>query len=73
MWDPQWNPLIARHRTLRLELPGFGYSPLERARVSPAGKNRDMLDAVGNRRSGILDASLGGPVALELAVTRGRR
>jgi 3-oxoadipate enol-lactonase len=73
MWDPQWDPLIARHRTLRLELPGFGHSPLERARVSSAGKNRDMLDAVGSRRSGIVDASLGGPVALELAVTRCRQ
>jgi hypothetical protein len=36
MWDPQFDPLVARHRTLRRQLPGFGHSPLERARVSSA-------------------------------------
>jgi hypothetical protein len=73
MWDPHWDPLIARHRTLCLETAGLRPLAIRAGPGLVGGQNRDILDAVGSKRSGIVDASLGGPVALELALTRCRR
>ena len=31
-WDPQWAALSEGHRVLRVDMPGFGQSPLEESR-----------------------------------------
>ncbi|GIJ45488.1 hydrolase [Virgisporangium aliadipatigenens] len=73
-WEPVLDRLAAQHRVYAVDLPGFGLSPL------PAGELPDgmpgvleavhaFLDALGLERPHVCGNSLGGAVALELAVT----
>ena len=54
MWEPQWEPWSHEFRLLRVDLRGFGQTPLDPGRFAHA-------------RDGV---SLGGRVALEVAVAR---
>jgi 3-oxoadipate enol-lactonase len=70
MWDTQWETYTRSHRMLRLDLRGFGRSPLEPGRFSNA---RDLIEALeqhGFERAALVGVSLGGRVALEVAVAR---
>ena len=74
MWEPQWASLAAAgHRVLRCDLPGFGRTPLQRGPVSPAGEVVALLDAHGIERAAFVAASMGGLVALEIAIARPER
>jgi 3-oxoadipate enol-lactonase len=68
MWDPQWDAFPATHRTVRYDLRGFGRSPLP---PQPYSHGRDLialLEQLGIQQAILVGASLGGRVALEVAV-----
>jgi 3-oxoadipate enol-lactonase len=70
MWDPQWDAFPAAHQTVRYDLRGFGRSPLP---PQPYSHGRDLialLAQLGIKRATLVGASLGGRVALEVAVAR---
>lgn len=73
MWQPQWPALTARHRVVRLDLRGFGASPLGDEVYRNADDVRAVLDAAGVQRAVIVGASMGGRVALELATVAADR
>jgi pimeloyl-ACP methyl ester carboxylesterase len=53
---------------LRVDLPGFGNSPLETDPVSFRGAVRDAMDAEGIDRAALVGVSLGGNTALQLTL-----
>lgn len=70
MWEPQWTSFAARYRLLRCDLPGFGRTPIESLPVTYARDVAGLLDELHFSSAGLVGASLGGRVALELAVAR---
>jgi pimeloyl-ACP methyl ester carboxylesterase len=70
MWEPQWTSLAARYRLLRVDLAGYGRTPIERLPVAHARDVVDLLDELEISAAGVVGASLGGRVALEAAVAR---
>jgi len=65
MWDPQWETFPRAHRTLRLDLPGFGRTPLPAGPVVHAAA---VLAVLPSEPTALVGASLGARVALEVAV-----
>jgi 3-oxoadipate enol-lactonase len=70
MWEPQWTSFAAHHRLLRLDFAGFGRTPIERLPVTHARDLVGLLDELEISAASVVGASLGGRVALELAVAR---
>ena len=70
MWDPQWKTFPRTHRTVRFDQRGYGRSPLEPGVISHAQDLVDLLDEVGLERASLVGGSLGGRVALEVAVAQ---
>jgi 3-oxoadipate enol-lactonase len=70
MWDPQWEPWLQSFRLLRLDLRGFGRSPLPPERFSNARDLMVALEEHGLERPALVGGSLGGRVVLEVAVAR---
>ena len=70
MWEPQWEPYTRSHRVLRLDLRGFGRSPLETGVFSNARDLIDVLERNGLGPVSLVGNSLGGRVVLEVAVAR---
>ena len=68
LWEPQLRSFPQSHSVLRVDLPGFGYSPFETNPVSFRGAVRDVMDAEGIDRAALVGVSLGGNTALELAL-----
>jgi 3-oxoadipate enol-lactonase len=68
MWDPQWIPFTASARTVRYDLRGFGRSPLPPEPYSHAADLVGLLGRLGPGPFWLVGASLGGRVALEVAV-----
>ncbi|MGZ4408620.1 MAG: alpha/beta fold hydrolase [Gaiellaceae bacterium] len=68
LWEPQLDSFAQSHTVLRVDLPGFGNSPLETNPVSFRGAVRDAMDADGIDRAALVGVSLGGNTALELAL-----
>ena len=73
MWEPQWQPFQAAHRTVRYDLRGFGQSPIGPGTFSHGGDLVGLLDEVGLDRASLVAGSLGGRVALEVAVAEPER
>lgn len=70
-WLPNVDALARRHRVLALDLPGFGRSGRQRLIYSPGsatGFVAGFLDHLGAGRASIVGNSMGGLVALQLAV-----
>lgn len=70
MWDEQWEPWSRSRRLLRVDLRGFGRTPLE---PGPFSHARDVIEAIeqqGFGPTGLIGVSLGGRVALEVALAR---
>lgn len=70
MWDDQWEAWSRPFRLLRLDFRGFGRSPLG---SEPYSHARDVLGAIeqhGIERAALVGVSLGGRVALEVALER---
>jgi pimeloyl-ACP methyl ester carboxylesterase len=70
MWDPQWELWARSYRVLRLDLRGFGRSPLGSGPYSHARDVIAALEQHGIERAALVGVSLGGRVALEVAVAR---
>jgi 3-oxoadipate enol-lactonase len=70
MWDPQLPALTPRLRVLRYDHPGHGDSPLLEARSVPALADEllKLLDELGIARFSLCGLSLGGAVAMRLAL-----
>jgi 3-oxoadipate enol-lactonase len=56
VWEPQWKSFADHYRLVRCDFPGFGRTPL-----------LDRLEVTG---AAIVGCSLGGRVALEIAIAR---
>jgi 3-oxoadipate enol-lactonase len=69
MWEPLAERLVAAgYRVVTPDLRGFGRTPLEPGVVSNARDLLALLDELGIERAAVVGASLGGGVALELAL-----
>jgi pimeloyl-ACP methyl ester carboxylesterase len=68
MWEPQLRSFAAAHKVVRVDLPGFGRSPIESNPISWRGSILEALDAAGIDRAAIVGTSIGGTAALELAL-----
>jgi 3-oxoadipate enol-lactonase len=70
MWEPQWSAFAQAHRVVRYDMRGFGRSPLLPEPYSHAVDLVNLLKKLRIDRAALIGASLGGRVALELAVSR---
>jgi pimeloyl-ACP methyl ester carboxylesterase len=70
MWDEQWPRWSQSFRLLRLDLRGFGRSPLGTEPYSHAADLVAALEDHGFAEVALVGVSLGGRVALEAAVAR---
>ena len=68
MWEPNMAALTERHRVVRCDLRGFGSSPPPDAPYSHADDLRELLGELGIERAAVAGLSMGGGVALELAL-----
>jgi pimeloyl-ACP methyl ester carboxylesterase len=71
MWDPQVEPLVAAgRRVVRYDLRGYGSSTLPPGRFSHVGDLRGLLDALEIHSAAVVGVSVGGRIALELALVQ---
>ena len=70
IWDPQWQSYAERFRVVRCDLPGFGRSPIHSLPVRYARDVAALLDRLEIEEAALVGCSLGGRVALELAIAR---
>ncbi len=70
MWDPQWGAFSARHRVLRYDMREFGESAPPPGEFAHGRDLIELLERVQLGPSALVGASLGGRVALEVAVAR---
>ena len=68
MWDDVLPTLSARHRVVRLDLRGFGETPLPDGSFVYAADVRALLESLGIARADVVGVSMGGHVALDLAL-----
>ena len=68
MWEPQLKSFREEHRLIAPDLPGFGQTPLDQDPVDFRAFVRDALDAAGMQSAALVGTSLGGRIALELAL-----
>lgn len=68
MWDPQWRTFPRSYRTVRYDQRGFGRSPIEPGVFSHARDLVDLLDELGLERTSLVGGSMGGRIALEVAI-----
>jgi 3-oxoadipate enol-lactonase len=70
MWDREWQEWTPSFRLLRLDLRGYGRSPLE---AGPFAHARDLVGLLEEHElapAAVVGVSLGGRVALEVALAR---
>jgi pimeloyl-ACP methyl ester carboxylesterase len=70
MWDPQWESFQRSHRVVRLDLRGFGRSPYVPGTFSHPADVIALLDELELGPAALVGVSLGGGVALQVAVAR---
>ena len=73
LWDWQVEALAERHLVVRPDLRGFGESPLPGGPFSYSEDVRALLDHLGIERATLVGNSLGGRVALDLALAHPER
>ena len=69
VWDPQWASFEG-YRRVRFDLRGFGRSPVGESPLTHARDVIELLDGLGVSGAAFVAGSLGGRVALEVAVAR---
>lgn len=69
LWDPQWASFEGYRRT-RMDLRGFGRTPVGSPPLRHARDVAELLDALDVSGAAVVGASLGGRVALEVAIAR---
>lgn len=70
MWDSQWQSFQRGHRLVRYDLRGFGRSPLSAGRFSHPADLIALLEELELGPAALVGVSLGGGVALQVAVAR---
>lgn len=70
MWDPQWQTFPRLHRTIRLDLRGYGRSELPPEGFSHAADLIELLERLELGPVALIGASFGGLVSLDVAVAR---
>ena len=70
MWDEQWERYAESFRVLRLDLRGFGRTPLGPGPFAHARDVIEELERNGFEQTALIGVSLGGRVALEVALAR---
>jgi pimeloyl-ACP methyl ester carboxylesterase len=70
MWDPQWETYSRAHRVVRYDQRGFGRSTLEPGSFSRARDLVELIESQGLESASLVGVSMGGRVALEVAVAR---
>ena len=70
MWDPQWRTFPSAHRTVRCDLRGFGRTPLPAEPYAHARDVVELLDRLELGPAALVGVSLGGCVALDVALAR---
>lgn len=73
MWDAVVPALARRHRVLRHDLRGFGQSAPVPGEFSHRGDLSALLDRLGIERTAVVGASLGGRIAIDLALAHPER
>ena len=73
MWDTQWERFTRSYRVLRFDFRGYGNSPIEPGAYASARDALDLMDRHGLDRGAIVGVSLGGRVALEVALAAPER
>jgi 3-oxoadipate enol-lactonase len=73
LWEPQLRSFPQSHRVIRVDLPGFGRSPIESSPVSFRGAVGEALHAAGADSAAFVGVSLGGNTALEVALESPKR
>lgn len=68
MWERQVRSFAPSHRVIAPDLPGFGQTPVDQDPVDYRAFVRAALDAAGIQSSALVGTSLGGRIALELAL-----
>jgi 3-oxoadipate enol-lactonase len=70
VWAPQWASFAGSYRLLRCDLPGFGRTPLDGPVVRYGQDVVDVLEELEISGAALVGCSLGGRVALEIAIAR---
>jgi pimeloyl-ACP methyl ester carboxylesterase len=70
MWDREWQEWSPEFRLLRVDLRGFGNSPLGSGAFAQARDLIEAIEAHGIERAALVGVSLGGRVAIEVALAR---
>jgi len=70
MWESQWRTFPQVHLTVRCDLRGFGQTPLPAEHYSNARDVVELLDRLELGAAALVGVSLGGRVALEVALAR---
>jgi pimeloyl-ACP methyl ester carboxylesterase len=68
MWAPQQRSFAPARRVLAPDLPGFGTEPYDSDVVDYRASVRDAMDTGGMQRAALVGTSLGGTVALGIAL-----
>src|SRR4029453_5821445 len=68
MWEPELKSFTSSHTVVRVDLPGFGRSPIESDVVSYRGAVSEALNAAGIQRAALVGMSFGGKTAIEFAL-----
>ena len=68
MWEPQLGSFPESHTVVRVDLPGFGRSPIETNPVSYRGAVGEALDEAGIELSALVGTSFGATTSLEFAL-----
>ena len=71
VWDPQWAS-FRRYRRIRFDLRSFGRSPVGTLPLAHARDVGELLDELGVKGAALIGGSMGGRIALELALARPR-
>lgn len=69
MWDDQFEVFAQRYRVIRLDLRGFGKTPPPTGEYANTDDLKAVLESLGEERAHIIGLSMGGGVALDLAIT----
>src|ERR1700682_4297416 len=68
MWGPQIAALRESYRTVAVDLPGCGPAPVDVGDQTAARALVDVLDSLGAEPAHVVGLSLGGAVAVDLAL-----
>lgn len=68
MWDDIWSAFTARYRVIRLDLRGFGDTPLPDGPFVYADDAAELLKVLGIDRTTVIGVSMGGQVAIDMVI-----